>query len=52
MEEHLFEAAQYVRGAGDVCHLHFTISQEHKKDVAEKIKAVKSRVRKTMPDKI
>lgn len=41
LEEHLFEAAQYVRGAGDVCHLHFTISQEHKKDVAEKIKAVK-----------
>jgi len=43
LEEHLFEAAQYVRGAGDVCHLHFTISQEHKKDVAEKIKAVKSK---------
>ena len=43
LEEHLFEAAQYVRSAGDVCHLHFTISQEHKKDVAEKIKAVKSK---------
>ena len=43
LEEHLFEAAQYVRGAGDVCHLHFTISREHKKDVAEKIKAVKSK---------
>jgi hypothetical protein len=43
LEEHLFEAVQYVRGAGDVCHLHFTISQEHKKDVAEKIKAVKSK---------
>jgi hypothetical protein len=42
LEEHLFEAAQYVRGAGDVCHLHFTISREHKKDVAQKIKAVKS----------
>ena len=42
LEEHLFEAVQYVRGAGDVCHLHFTISQEHKKDVAEKIKTVKS----------
>ena len=41
LEEHLFEAAQYVRGAGDVCHLHFTISQEHKKDFAEKLKAVK-----------
>jgi len=43
LEEHLFEAAQYVRGAGDVCHLHFTISQEHKKDFNNKIKTVKSR---------
>jgi hypothetical protein len=43
LEEHLFEAAQYVRGADDVCHLHFTISQEHKKNVAERIKAVKSK---------
>jgi hypothetical protein len=43
LEEHLFEAAQYIRGAGDVCNLHFTISQEHKKDIAEKIKVVKSR---------
>ena len=41
LEEHLFEAAQYVRSAGDVCYLHFTISQEHKKNVTEKIKAVK-----------
>jgi ribosomal protein S18 len=43
LEEHLFEAVQYVRSAGDVCHLHFTISQEHKKDVAKKIKTVKSK---------
>ena len=43
LEEHLFEAAQYVRGAGDVCNLHFTISREHKKAVAEKIKNVKSK---------
>jgi hypothetical protein len=42
LEEHLFEAAQCVRSAGDVCHLHFTISQEHKKDVTKKIKNVKS----------
>ena len=41
LEEHLFEAAQYIRGKGDVCHLHFTISQEHKINVTEKIKAVK-----------
>jgi len=43
LEEHLFEAAFYIRGADDVCHLHFTISQEHKKNIAEKIKNVKSK---------
>jgi len=43
LEEHLFEAAQYIRDAGGVCHLHFTISEEHKKDVTKKIKAVKSK---------
>lgn len=43
LEEHLFEAAQYIRGAGDICNLHFTISQEHKKDVNKKIKSVKSK---------
>lgn len=41
LEEHLFEAAQYICCGGDVCRLHFTISQEHKKDVNKKIKAVK-----------
>jgi hypothetical protein len=43
LEEHLFEAAQYVRSAGDVCYLHFTISQEHKNNITKKIKAVKSK---------
>ncbi|HUN55456.1 MAG TPA: DUF4301 family protein [Smithella sp.] len=43
LEEHLFEAPFYIRGADDVCHLHFTISEEHKKHVAEKIKTVKSK---------
>ena len=43
LEEHLFEAAQYIRGAGDIYNLHFTISQEHKKDVNKKIKSVKSK---------
>lgn len=40
LEEHLFEAAQYVRSADDTCHLHFTIPQEHKKDISKKIKDV------------
>ena len=40
LEEHLFEAAKYVRGAGNICRLHFTISEEHKKAVNEKIKSI------------
>ena len=43
LEEHLFEAAQYISDTGGVCHMHFTISQEHKKDVTRKIKVVKSK---------
>ena len=42
LEEHLREGAQYIRTAGDFCHLHFTISPEHKKYVIEKINDVKS----------
>lgn len=29
-EEHLVEAAEYARGEGDVCRLHFTVSPEHR----------------------
>ncbi|VVS92137.1 DUF4301 family protein [Desulfoluna spongiiphila] len=28
-EEHLVEAAQYAKGRGDVCRLHFTVSSKH-----------------------
>ena len=38
-EEHLDEAAQYLCGNNSVCHLHFTVSSEHKKDVAKYVKA-------------
>jgi len=41
LEEHLFEAAQYIRSAKGLCNLHFTVSREHKNDIAKKIKAVK-----------
>lgn len=43
LEEHLLEGAQYTRCAGQICHLHFTISPEHKKNIIEKINEVKSR---------
>lgn len=43
IEEHLFEAAQYIKGPDGICHLHFTISAEHKINVLEKINSVKSR---------
>jgi len=46
MEEHLYEAAHYVCGAGNVCDLHFTISPEHEKDIIKKIKSVKSECQK------
>ena len=31
-EEHLVEAAEYVRDANGICRLHFTVSPEHKQD--------------------
>lgn len=43
LEEHLIEAAQYIRGADDVCYLHFTFARENKKEVTDKLKAVQSR---------
>jgi hypothetical protein len=42
LEEHLYEGAQCVRGKGDICHIHFTISPEHKKNVLKRISEVKS----------
>ena len=46
LEEHLFEAAQYVRSGKDVCSLHFTVSQEHKNNITKKITVVKARYEK------
>jgi hypothetical protein len=46
LEEHFIEAALHIRGDDGICHLHFTISEEHKKDIAEKIKNVKSKYEK------
>jgi hypothetical protein len=46
LEEHMFEGVQYVSGSGDVCHLHFTVSPEHKKDITKKIKTMKSEYKK------
>ena len=43
LEEHLFEAAQYVRNRGDICYLHFTVSEEHKELVTQKIKQIKGK---------
>lgn len=46
LEEHLFEGAQTIRREGDICHLHFTISPEHKHNIVQKIKAVKPQYEK------
>jgi len=40
LEEHLDEAAQYLRDKKNICYLHFTTSSEHKKDVVKFLKAV------------
>ena len=46
LEEHLFEAAQYIRSAKGICNLHFTVSQEHKSNITKKIKVVKPKYEK------
>ncbi|MBN1365493.1 MAG: DUF4301 family protein [Syntrophaceae bacterium] len=46
LEEHLIEAFQYIRGVNDECNLHFTILEEHKKEIINKIKAIKSEYEK------
>jgi len=43
LEEHLAEAALTVRDAGGRCRVHFTVSPEHRKDVAAFLEAVKGR---------
>jgi hypothetical protein len=40
LEEHLIEAARYVRSKDNVCYLHFTVTGEHKKDVEGFLKKV------------
>ena len=40
LEEHLDEAAQFLRDRKNICRLHFTISAEHKKDVMKFVKAI------------
>jgi hypothetical protein len=42
-EEHLVEAAHYVRDAKGVCRLHFTVSLEHRQGFADLLNAVRRR---------
>ncbi len=46
LEEHLFEAANYIADEKGICRLHFTISAEHTKKIKEKIKDVKHKYEK------
>ncbi len=46
LEEHLDEAAQYLSDRKNICHLHFTVSSEYKKDVAKYVKAVADKYEK------
>ena len=40
LEEHLREAAGYIPGINGVIHLHFTLSAEHKREIAKYLKKV------------
>ncbi len=42
LEEHLVEAALYVRDAKGVCRVHFTVSKEHESDVENYFASVRS----------
>lgn len=41
-EEHLVEAAHYVRDGNDVCRLHFTVSEDHREDFEALLKEVRT----------
>lgn len=49
LEEHILDAVQYAVGANHTCHLHFTVSGEHKRDIKKKIKALKHDYGKDYP---
>jgi hypothetical protein len=48
LEEHLYEGARYLRNAGDICRLHFTVSQEHVHAIEERIKDMRKRFERLM----
>ncbi|HET6459594.1 MAG TPA: DUF4301 family protein [Syntrophales bacterium] len=41
LEEHLVEAALYLKDACRICRLHFTLSEEHREDVAAYLSVIK-----------
>jgi len=47
-EEHLVEAAQYVKDPEGVCRLHFTVSEHHRTGFEEKLHATRSRYEKSL----
>jgi hypothetical protein len=42
LEEHLVEAALYVRDARNICRIHFTVSEEHKSRFTDLLSRIKS----------
>lgn len=43
LEEHLAEAARYIRSNGNICRLHFTVSPEHVGVFEEKLKVIQKK---------
>jgi hypothetical protein len=43
LEEHLVEAARYVKDHKRICRVHFTVSEEHRRDVEQYLSGIKKR---------
>lgn len=40
LEEHILEAPAYIASAKNICHLHFTLSAEHRREIARFLKRI------------
>jgi len=47
LEEHLVEAAKYICSTGNICHIHFTLSREHKKEIIDYLQTIKAKYQNT-----
>ena len=48
LEEHLAEAAFYVRDMNNICRIHFTVSQEHESPFRDRVSRVREALRRSL----